>query len=321
MIVHLNGQLLPRDQARISPFDRGFIFGDGLYEGLRASAFGPEQCARVVAPHLHTARLAAGLRLTGIDFDAASLEPLTTELLAANNLTEAFVYWQITRGTPTGDEPVRSRVPGGGRSAPRAASLRAGPTVFGYCVPQPPFDDFARLGPTVKSAVTLDDPRWSLGHIKSISLMGNIMASLRAMQASADDAILCRNGLVAEGLATNVILRTPDNRLVTPNLESAPMLAGVTRAVLLDALPNRIDVRPVRVEELATAREIILVGSMTMVASVTRLNEQPVGEAPPTPGPAARELLTALIESFRSGRDREVGTDHMHPRTPPHPPR
>lgn len=315
MIVHLNGQLLPRDQARISPFDRGFIFGDGLYEGLRASAFGPEQCARVVAPHLHTARLAAGLRLTGIDFDAASLEPLTTELLAANNLTEAFVYWQITRGTPTGDEPVRSRVPGGGRSAPRAASLRAGPTVFGYCVPQPPFDDFARLGPTVKSAVTLDDPRWSLGHIKSISLMGNIMASLRAMRAGADDAVLTRGDLVAEGLATNVFIRTPppDDRLVTPSLESVPILAGVTRAVLLDALPGRIEVRPVRVDELRTAREIILTGSMTMIASVTKLDDRTVGDG--APGPAARGLLTALIDSFRTGRDRAVGTEHMLPRT------
>ncbi len=94
MIVSLNHRLLPRDQARIDPFDRGFLFADGVYEGLRAFS------GHVVGMPLHVRRLAAGLRELRIDFDAGLMVERTRELLDANRLRDAFIYWQVTRGVP-----------------------------------------------------------------------------------------------------------------------------------------------------------------------------------------------------------------------------
>ncbi|MFN7021016.1 MAG: aminotransferase IV, partial [Phycisphaerales bacterium] len=103
MIVHLNGQLLPAEHARISPFDRGFVFGDGVYEGLR-TVITPAGRPRVIGMGMHIQRMQRGLDEAGIAWDAASIGPATTELLEANAFgvgsgREACVYWQVTRGT------------------------------------------------------------------------------------------------------------------------------------------------------------------------------------------------------------------------------
>ena len=103
MLVHLNGQLLPADQARVSVFDRGFIFGDGVYEGLRSVQIDGRR--RVIGLGRHVRRLQEGLNEIGVGFDAAAIGGATDALLSANNLDDAFVYWQITRGTP----PARGR--------------------------------------------------------------------------------------------------------------------------------------------------------------------------------------------------------------------
>jgi branched-chain amino acid aminotransferase len=94
----------------VSPFDHGFLFGDGVYEGLRA--FSHNGVTKVLGEQRHIARFGRGLAACGIDWDAGQMPALTRELLAANNLSEAFVYWQVTRGTPDlSAGPVRSRVP------------------------------------------------------------------------------------------------------------------------------------------------------------------------------------------------------------------
>ena len=121
MIVHLNGSLLDADAARISPFDRGFLFGDGVYEGLRASR------SHIIGLPEHVDRLRDGLAETRIaGFDPESLGPISHALLDANGLADAFIYWQITRGVPLPGQPLRQRVPGAGP-----------PTVFGYAAPLP----------------------------------------------------------------------------------------------------------------------------------------------------------------------------------------
>lgn len=308
MIVHLNGTLLAAQDARISPFDRGFVFGDGVYEGLRSIPTTGGAGRRIIGSERHVARLRGGLEITGIGWDPSHLEQLSVELVSANNLTDAFVYWQVTRGTPGPGDPVRSRAPSGTMT----------PTVFGYCTPQPPLDSFK--APPTKSVMTCDDRRWSMGHLKSISLMGNIVAALEADRAGADEAIFIQHGLVAEGLATNVMLAIPRGdgvgrgdpggrsghaaaiELVTPSLESVSILSGVTRGLLLKARPDIVE-RAVTPGELGEASEVMLLGTTTFVTSVVKVNDRVIGDG--APGPAARSLLATLLDLIREGRDAE----------------
>jgi D-alanine transaminase len=299
VIVHLNGELVPLERARISPLDRGFVFGDGVYEGLRSCDLRSRGVARphIVAIDRHVARMDSCLHEIGIPFDAGALGRMTQELLAVTGLRDAFIYWQVTRGTPdvaAGDTP-RARVPKG----------RWTPTVFGMATPQPAIDVFlTEAGLASKTAVTMPDIRWLKGRIKSVSLLGNVIEAMEADARGVDDAILVRDGFVGEGLATNVVLALPapahaggaKTELVTPTLESAPILAGVTRGILLDTPSSGLTQRAVRVEELARASEIMLLGSSTMVASVTTLDAKPVGDG--KPGPAARGLLGALVTAI-----------------------
>ena len=352
MLVHLNGQLLPRDQARIDPFDRGFVFGEGVYEGLRSIPWPstpqtvadlaalhmissndilkkmfvrgklatrsthidatlareilgelgvtfvaqPSPGSRIVGLQQHIARMQRGLDAARIPFDVSNLGKLSAELSAANNLTDAFVYWQITGGTPGDGDPVRSR----------ARAKNTSPTIFGYCSPQPPLT--SQSVPPLKRILTLRDIRWEMGWLKSTSLMGNVISAQRADERRCDEAIFFRDGLITEGLATNVVLALPNPRepdgveLVTPSLDSAPLLAGITRQILLKVEP-RLHERPIRIEELETALEIMFLGTITTVASAIELNGQPVGDG--TPGPHARALLKTLIAAIHEGRDIE----------------
>lgn len=287
VIIHLNGRLLPVEQAAISPFDRGFIFGDGVYEGLRAFR------GKIVALDLHIRRMRYALSEARIDWDPQQLEDLSDSLIEANNLPDSFVYWQVTRGTPLPGQPVRTRTPAGLMK----------PTIFGYCTQQPPIEHFS-APPTVTAAVR-PDTRWTRGHLKSTSLLGNVIAAMEGQENGAQDVILVRNGLVGEGSATNVILSVPGrggrSELITPSLDSISILGGITRALLLEAVPE-IVARPVRVEELFRANEIMLVGSTSMVTSVIQLDGRPVGEG--APGPQSRRLLAELVRVILAEHER-----------------
>lgn len=283
MIVHLNDRLVPLEEASINPFDRGFIFGDGVYEGLRSFD------GAVVAMRPHIDRMRNGLREARIDWDPDLLIDWTDALLDANGLRDAFIYWQVTRGSPGPGDPVRDRIP--------PESMR--PTVFGYCSPMVGLDAYEKGPPTCR-AVTAPDLRWHRGHLKSISLHGSVLAAIEAGAHDAQDAIQMRDGLVTEACASNVILALPDgkggSRLVTPSLESVSILAGVTRLLLLDA-DSAIEQRAVRAEELLEASEIMLCGTTVMVTSVVELDGRPVGDG--RPGPAAQRLLASFLRLLR----------------------
>ncbi|HYE63297.1 MAG TPA: aminotransferase class IV [Phycisphaerales bacterium] len=287
MLVHLDGQLLPHTEAKVSVFDRGFVFGDGIYEGLRAFD------GHVVAMDRHIARMRAGLREARIDWDAAALAPLTAQLLAANKMDDCFIYWQVTRGTPGPSDPVRARKPG---------SMR--PTVFGYCSPTPPLATYEppNLPPT-KSAVILEDTRWLRGHIKSIALMGGVLNVIEANERGHDDAVLVRDGLLAETTSANVVVVLPradgTAEIATPSLGSTSFLAGVTRDILLEEAARQelaISDRSVTTGELQRASEVIAVGTLTMITSITRLDGRELcgGKA----GPVAVKLLKVLVDAI-----------------------
>jgi len=186
------------------------------------------------------------------------------------------------------------------------------PTVMGYCTPLPPLPAAPVFGggrdvpaPAMKPASVQPDLRWLRGQVKSISLLGNLLASVAAAERGGEEAILVRDGLLTEGSYTNVFIVTPPHRegrgrVVTPSLESAPILAGVTRDILIDLDPA-IEQRAVRAEELESASEVILVGTTTLVTSVPSLDGRRVGTG--EPGPHARRLLGLLLDAIEQGRD------------------
>ncbi len=290
MLVLLNGQLVDARSAAVSPFDRGFLFGDGIYEGLRSVVVDGRR--RIVGLERHVRRMRAGLAAAGINWDAGQLGALGDALLDANRLDDAFLYVQVTRGTPAldGSVPVRSRAP----------MKPLTPTVFAFATPVAPLEAFDRV-PT-KAATTHEDLRWKKATVKSISLLGNVLAALDAHAHGAEEAILIRDGLVTEGTYTNVVVAVEGRgglELATPAASSAPFLLGVTREILLET--GVLVERAVRAEELASAREVILLGTTTMVTSVTRLDGRAVGDG--VPGTGATRLLAELVGAIRAGRD------------------
>jgi D-alanine transaminase len=281
MLVYHDGQIVPATEARVSVFDRGFLFGDGIYEGLRAF----DGWVRNLDDHV--ARMQQGLDEAGICWDASALHDLCPRLLDANNARDAFMYWQITRGTPKPGQPVRARL----------AEPDITPTIFGYCQPLPAVEGLRE--PTSCSAVTLPDTRWHKGHVKAVSLIANVMTARDAANAGGDEAIMLRDGRVSESCATNIFVAVPDgtggHRLLTPPLDDVSILPGVTRQIILGLCPE-IKVRPISAEELAGASEVFLTGTITTVKSVVQLDGKPVGTG--TPGPIARDVLdryTAFI--------------------------
>lgn len=298
MHVYLNGQIMPASEAKVSVFDRGFIFGDGVYEGLRSTAFSGRR--RVIGLQRHLRRLREGLAAIGMRFDGEELVLATEQLLDAEAAEDAFVYWQVTRGVPPldGSAPVRARVPSPGTT----------PTVFAYATPMPPLRTDA--APALKRASRQVDRRWLNGFIKSISLLGNVQAMMAADAAHAEEAVLIRDGVVTEGTYTNIAVVINDHgkpgaqRILTPSLSSAPLLAGVTRQILVDHVPE-IEECAVPAVMLDHAQEILLFGTTTMVTSVTHLDGQPVGPHE-GPGPVAKRLLATLTELIRSERE-DVG--------------
>jgi D-alanine transaminase len=284
LIVHLCGRLVPAEEAQVSVFDRGFLFGDGVYEGLRSSG------RKVIGLDRHIARMRSGLSETRIPygpglFDIDRLGELTDELLQANGLTDAFIYWQVTRGAPPAGAPLRDRVPPPGMR----------PTVFGYAIEVKPIADYRGKPPETRRLALRPDTRWARGHVKATALLGSVLAAIEANEIGADDAILVRGDEVAEGTASNVFLAS-GGRVVTPSLDSAPILAGVTRALILDG-DRAIEERPVKVSELLAADEVMVVSTTIMVTAVASIDGRPVGRQP-APGPVAFRLMETLLDAI-----------------------
>lgn len=277
VIVYLNGQYLPAADAHVGVFDRGFLFGDGVYEGVRVFD------GAVICPERHVNRMAGGLAEGRIHWDPRALPEIGLELCRRNGLSDAFMYVQVTRGTPPPGEPVRART----------MKAQGEPTVFAYATAQPPMSHYTQ--PPTTHLAMVQDRRWDRGHLKSISLLGNVLAAYEAQAAGAEEVVMVRDGLVTEACASNIILAV-DCRLATPSLDSASILEGATRARCL-ALDPAIEERPVGVDELLRADEVMLVGTTSIVTSALTIDGKPVGDG--QPGPQARRLLELVMDDCR----------------------
>jgi D-alanine transaminase len=270
---HLDGKLLPLAEARISPFDRSFLFGDGIYEVM------PVYGGRMFRPELHfdrLARSATALQL-GNPHDHRGWRTLLEELIAANGGGEQYVYLHLSRGAEHGRN-----------HAPLPA---VPPLVFVYSSPWPvPAEATLRDG---LACVTAADTRWARCDIKAVALLANVLLRQQAVEAGASETILLRDGELTEGSASTVHVVRDGVLLTPPN--STRILPGTTRLVVEEIADNLgISRRDERIDEsaLRSADEIWLGAATREVQPVTRLDGRPVGSG--KPGPMWRRVYDAF---------------------------
>ncbi len=282
--VHLNGRLVPPGEACVSVLDRGFLFGDGVYEVV------PVYGGRPFRLEAHLERLARSLAAVGIPnpHDRAGWTALVGELLAAGPPGEDLgLYIQVTRGAAE----TRDHVP--------PADLEPTVVVMASPIPQRP-PEIAERG---VAAVRLADLRWGRCDIKAVTLLANVLARREAARRGAAEAILVRDGLVTEGAASNVFA-VLDGTVVTPP-KGPRILPGITRDVVLElARAEGLAAREAALPAgaLDRAEEIWISSSTRELVPVTHLDGRPVGEG--RPGPLWRRLdaaYQALKARHRAG--------------------
>lgn len=269
MTCYLNGQFLPLEEARIPVMDRGFIFGDGVYEVIpvyRRQAF-----------HLpgHLARLRRSLDAIRIrnPHDDAEWANLIGRVIAAQDVDEQSLYLQVTRGVARRDHAFPPDTP---------------PTVFMMASPlNLPGPDLVERG---VPAVTATDNRWYRCDIKATALLPNVLLRQFAVDHGAAEAVLLRDGFLTEGSASNVFV-VHGGRVATP-ARSHLILSGITYDVIAQLAADGglpFEQRDVHESEVRTADEIWLASSTREVLAITTLDGRPVGNG--RPGPIFRRMF------------------------------
>lgn len=276
-IAHFNGELLPLDQIRISPLDRGFIFGDGVYEVI------PAYGGRLLRAREHFNRLQRSMDEIGLA-NPHSVDGWIAEVnrLLAHHPGNQSVYIQVTRGVP----PKRDHV------IPKGLT----PTVFMMVSPlATPSAEMVEKG---VACVSARDFRWEKCHIKSTSLLGNVLARQISADAGATETILFRDGWLTEAAASNVFVVKDGAVAAAPQDEH--ILLGITYELLTDLAREgklRFDIRPIAEAEVRAAEEIWLSSSTKEVLAVTTLDGKPVGAG--VPGPVFRRMH-ALFQDYKA---------------------
>ena len=278
MMIYLNGQYMPIEEAKISVLDRGFIFGDGVYEVI------PVYSRRAFRLPEHLRRLQHsldGIKLANPHSDAEWTR-IIGELVARNSGEDQYLYLHITRGAAKRDHAF-----------PKPPVT---PTVFMMSspLPAPP----AELLQSGIACITAPDNRWLRCDIKSIALLPNVLLRQMAVDAGCAETILIRNNeFMTEGAASNIFV-VKNGKLLAPPKDNL-MLPGITYDVVLeiaDASGIPHEVRRVMQEELFTADELLLTSSTKEVLAITQLDGQPVGSGKPG---AMFARLHALYQDFK----------------------
>lgn len=267
-IVYLNGRFLPIEQAQVSVLDRGFIFGDGVYEVI------PVYSRHAFRLDGHITRLAqslSGLRLDN-PYTADRWQALVHELIAGNQPEDQSIYIQVTRGVAPRDH---------------AFPKNTAPTVFMLSSPlvTPP----ASQCENGVAAVSADDIRWDRCDIKAIALLPNVMLRQQAVDAGAVETVLFRDGILTEGAASNIFAVEGGIILAPP--KDHHMLPGITYDLILElAAANEV---PVEIGYFAEARvrgadELWLSSSTKEVLAIVSLDGEAIGDG--KPGPLFRRM-------------------------------
>lgn len=262
-VAYLNGRFQLLERTSVPVQDRGFLFGDGVYEVVPVYQGKPFQLAA------HLKRLRNSMKSIGIANPLSEIKWVQTikDLVEQNGNGDLSVYIQVTRGV-----------------APRNHTFpeKVRPTLF--MMAQPLHDDYPRFKAEGLTALTAEDFRWQKCEIKSVSLLANVLLKQMAAERGADEMILIRDGKVTEGAASNVFI-VQSGEVLTPPLNGF-LLAGCTRRVVMDLCRhNGIPLREtiLTAKSLQHADEIWVTSSTKAVAPVVTLDGQSVGDGQPGP--------------------------------------
>lgn len=262
--VYLNGNFVEASEAAISPMDRGFLFGDGIYEVI------PTYSGKPVGLLLHLARMQKGLQNVGIKYalDTSKWAGIVEQLVGQKDTTAQGVYVHVSRGTD-----VRRF---------HAYPENISPTVFAYAFDTPASQDAEQAKVKGFHVITGPDLRWQRCHIKSTSLLGNVMHFQQAQDAGVDEIILYNEDKqITEAAACNVFV-VKHNIIYTPPLDNH-LLPGITRRIAIDAIDKFTDYKvsesAVSLDDLCSADEVWITSSSKEIGPVLSIDGNAVGNA------------------------------------------
>lgn len=268
--VYLDGRFLPLVEARISPLDRGFLYGDGVYEVV------PVYSRRPFRLDEHLARLQAtldGIRLAN-PLPVAAWRTMVERLIAAAPWEDQSIYLQVTRGAD--DKRDHAFPP---PSVP--------PTVFAFASPL--VTTSAEIRERGVSAITVPDLRWGRCDLKVVSLLANVLARQEAVDEGCAEALFLRDGHLMEGAASNIFV-VGDGTLLAPP-KTHLMLPGITYDVVLELAATHglsTQVREIPEAELRAADEVWMTSSTKEILAITHIDGKPVGNG--CPGPVGQRM-------------------------------
>lgn len=274
--VYVHGDFVPEEDARIGLFDRGFLFGDAVYEVTAVLA------GKMIDNDLHLARLERSLGELGIPLPLprAEIEAVQHALIARNGLQDGSVYLQVSRGEADRDFLYPQAM------VPKLIGFTQVKTLLGTKA--------QREGIAVDLA---DDPRWQRRDIKTAMLLGQVMAKHTAKARGFDDVWLVEGGLVTEGASSTAHVITADGRILTRPASRATLPGCTQRALarLCETEGLRIEERAFTPEEAQEAAEAFQTSATSLVAPVVRIGERVVGDG--RPGPMTRRLQALYLEA------------------------
>ena len=278
-IVHLNGQFLPEEEARVSIFDRGFVFADGVYEvtavvGGRFIDYGP-----------HMERLERSLGELDLAWPCTKeeLRVVHEDLVKHNGIDEGRVYMQVTRGVAERDFAYPKDTPTTLMAFTQAGAVVANPKAE-----------------TGVAAISIPDIRWKRRDIKSIALLPQCMGKEQAARAGAYEALMVEDGHITEGTSSSAYI-VKDGVIITRPLSNA-ILPGVTRRTLVRLAAEhqiRIEERLFTLEEVRGADEAFITSASALVMPVVEFDGHAIGAG--KPGPVAKRLRQVYLDAALAG--------------------
>ncbi|WP_420819248.1 D-amino-acid transaminase [Pacificoceanicola onchidii] len=278
--VYVNGAYLPESDAKISVFDRGFLFADAVYEVT--SVVG----GALVDFDAHMARLARSM--AELDMapapDKAVLLDIHQEMITRNAITEGLIYMQVSRGQADRDFDF--------------SGLEAPLSLVMFTQDKPLVDN--ALAARGQSIALVEDGRWARSDIKTVQLLFSSLAKTRAKKQGFDDVWMTRDGMITEGSSANAYIVTEAGEIIT-HTANHEILRGVTRQAVLrlaESLQLKVIERPFSVAELTSAREAFSTSSSGFVNPVVAVDGAPLGDG--TPGQVATRLRETYVSMARS---------------------
>lgn len=274
-IVYVNGEFVPEEDAKVSVFDRGFMFADGVYEVSSVIR------GKLIDNEGHMVRLQRSMNELDMPAPATNeeIEAIQKQLIEKNDLDEGLIYLQVTRG-PADRDFAYPKEP-----KPSLVLFTQKKNVINNPIAE-----------TGISVITVEDIRWARRDIKTVGLLAPCMAKMQAKAAGADDAWLVEDGSVTEGSSNNAYIVTKDGTIVTRYVGNQ-ILNGITRRAVLALAKEHdynIEERLFSVEECYEAAEAFVTSATMFVQGVVQIDGKQIGDG--KPGPVAKKLREYYVE-------------------------